>query len=478
MVIYQTSESGKRFEILETLKVPKETLMKIKIDLNKRHQSIIGWGGAFTDASGINIARLHPLLQDYVMKSYFGNRGTRYNMGRVPLGCSDGSIEFYTNDETLNNKPDFQLKQFALMKGDLKYKMPYIHLAKELHSYSGEEKFLLIATPWTAPLWMKTNKLPNQGHLINDTQYYRAYAKYFLKFLKEYESNVCKFSFISIQNEPSAHHFKDRPSVLYRLGELVYFINEHLGPLLLKAGYSKDNFDIMIGDDDLLQTPSKTLFGALERPETKRYSSTIAFHSRNTERGSDDNQERNFRKLGALMKEYQVPKLMMTESRIEDPKLNRYAAWSTAEIMARDIIESLQHSNQAWLGWSLVSNIQNGGPSFTGTKIGSPIMIDNDNPNIFYKMPTYYVLAHFSRFLTEGVVRVDSKVSPEYPNGAKLQQVTFFDDNERLLIVNVLNSQEIDLVIEVVAHVSNDEQINFGKLSLVRKSITTVIAKI
>ena len=58
----------------------------VDIDRTKKYQKIIGFGGAFTDAAGINIAKLPQALQTRLIKDYFANDGIEYSLGRVPIG--------------------------------------------------------------------------------------------------------------------------------------------------------------------------------------------------------------------------------------------------------------------------------------------------------------------------------------------------------------------------------------------------------
>lgn len=80
--------------------------------------SILGFGGAFTDCTGINVINLSNGSRENWFKAHFGEEGIEYRVVRVPIGGSDYSIEWYTysdeKDETLSN--------FSLQSGDLLYK--------------------------------------------------------------------------------------------------------------------------------------------------------------------------------------------------------------------------------------------------------------------------------------------------------------------------------------------------------------------
>ncbi|CAJ0601102.1 unnamed protein product [Cylicocyclus nassatus] len=75
-VVYVSSMAGKRFERttvpLGTIVYSAPGNIKIEIDARQKFQSIIGFGGAFTDAAGINIASLGKQTQRTLLESYFG----------------------------------------------------------------------------------------------------------------------------------------------------------------------------------------------------------------------------------------------------------------------------------------------------------------------------------------------------------------------------------------------------------------------
>ena len=97
----------------------------ITINRHEKDQSIIGFGGAFTDATGINIATLDDKLQKRVIRDYFGKKGLEYTLGRVHIGGSDFSDRNYTLDDHEN---DFNLDHFALTHDDFNYKVSFFHL--------------------------------------------------------------------------------------------------------------------------------------------------------------------------------------------------------------------------------------------------------------------------------------------------------------------------------------------------------------
>lgn len=83
------------------------------------------------------------------LRTYFMREGSRYNLGRIPIGGTDFSTRFYTYDDVEN---DSTLKNFSLASEDADYKIPLIQRALQINP---DLRFFSAA--WTAPVWMKTN---------------------------------------------------------------------------------------------------------------------------------------------------------------------------------------------------------------------------------------------------------------------------------------------------------------------------------
>ena len=125
---FVTSKSGDRLKEYQLHLSQKpsdhhDNAHSVKIDINnsKRYQKIIGFGGAFTDSAGINIAKLSKDLQHRLVQDYYGEDGIEYRTGRIPIGGSDFSTRAYTYDD--NHNGDENLSHFALQNEDLNYKV-------------------------------------------------------------------------------------------------------------------------------------------------------------------------------------------------------------------------------------------------------------------------------------------------------------------------------------------------------------------
>jgi len=85
--------------------------------------------------------------------------------------------------------------------------------------------------------------------------------------------------------------------------------------------------------------------------------------------------------------------------------------WTYGEYYAQNIIEDLENSVVGWIDWNMVLD-ETGGPSWIGASTDASI-IANASADEFYKQPMYYVLAHFSKFVRPGAIRVGSTVTSD-----------------------------------------------------------------
>jgi glucosylceramidase len=185
IAVYTSSKCGKRFRrsnVFFKSQLPDLTrtanTISVKVDASKTFQSIHGFGGAFTDAAGINFRRLSQQTRRQLLHAYYAQNGIEYTLGRVPIA----SCDFSTYEYSYLDKPnDFDLNSFSLAKEDYDLKIPFILSALNL-SRGGLKLF---ASPWSAPGWMKTNERMKGGGRLKgefNGKYYQTYAKYFVRY--------------------------------------------------------------------------------------------------------------------------------------------------------------------------------------------------------------------------------------------------------------------------------------------------------
>lgn len=86
------------------------------VNAGVKHQKIVGFGGTFTDATGINLNKLTADVRAKVLDALFSDNGIGINLCKVPIGGNEFSARVYTLDD---HAGDTDLKQFALQTEDL-----------------------------------------------------------------------------------------------------------------------------------------------------------------------------------------------------------------------------------------------------------------------------------------------------------------------------------------------------------------------
>ncbi|XP_054153227.1 lysosomal acid glucosylceramidase-like [Oppia nitens] len=410
--------------------------LTLTVNCNKTYQSILGFGGAFTDAAGIGISSLTPSLQSYLISDYYSADGLEYNLGRIPIGGTDFSTHGYAYDE--DHKDDFDLKYWNLTAEDYKFKIPFIREALSISA----EPLKLFTTSWSPPVWMKNNtKLAGGGFLKDQPgeKYYQVYANYIVKFINAYKSLGIPVWGLTPQNEPyfgikkNGYPFNN----LQFNGQLQRdFIKKDLGPALVQSG-NKD-IKVMTYDDQTLWV-QEFAEAVLKDPEANKFVSGIAFHGY-------FNNISDFGQFDQLHKQFPDKFILATElclARDGDPHKVHLGAWEGVELYANDIIKDLNNWVNGWVDWNLALDEQ-GGPNWFGGFVDSPIIV-NTTGNEYYKQPMYYALAHFTKFLSPDSVRIGHSVN--HPIDTLMTTAFKRPDGGRVVIVLNKGTEIVDMTV-------------------------------
>ncbi len=198
----------------------------ITVNSNTAFQEIDGFGFCLTQGSAQVINGMSPQNKVNLLNKLFSPNGLNMSMLRISIGASDLSNSTYTYNETPG---DINMNNFNLSGPDLEHLVPLLQEIIAINPF-----IKILATPWTAPTWMKTNNTWIGGQL-NPT-YYQAYANYFLKYLQAMDSFGITIWGITPQNEPE-NPFNE-PSMLMASGTQINFINNYLGPTLDSSVFS------------------------------------------------------------------------------------------------------------------------------------------------------------------------------------------------------------------------------------------------
>lgn len=442
---YTSSKDGQRlnFSKKQFGQCPNSLIppLTLNVDNSVQYQKILGFGGAFTDSAGINIKKLSEPVQEKLLCSYFCEEGSRYSLGRLPIGGTDFSVRPYTYDDHDN---DLTLTNFSLASEDYNYKIPYIQKAQKLNP-----ELLMVSAAWSAPPWMKTNDKIN-GHGFLKKEYYQLYAEYILKFLEEYYNNDIDVWAVSTGNEPiNAYLPFDKLSTMgWTAGTVSNWVGNNLGPTL--AASSHNNTKILLLDDQRIFLPW-FVQDVLANQMANHYSSGIAVHFYADLLDSPD-------VLTQTHDLFPDKFILMTEGCVGTGPFTKHVdmgAWNRAEKYMTSILEYMNNWSVGWMDWNLALD-ETGGPNWIKNNVDSPIIV-NETTDEFYKQPMYYALKHLSRFVERGSTRISITdnwlvKSAAFVTPSNETVVVLFNrwDIPRTVVVNDLKKGE--LCVEVPAH--------------------------
>lgn len=126
MKIFQTAKNtGDRLADKGNLAASNEADLQhtvLKLDPEKKYQSFMGFGGAFTEAAAYTLAQIPAEDRLKVIESYFNQEtGLGYSLGRTHIHSCDFALENYTYVE----ENDVELKTFSIER-EHKYVLPLI----------------------------------------------------------------------------------------------------------------------------------------------------------------------------------------------------------------------------------------------------------------------------------------------------------------------------------------------------------------
>ena len=443
-----------------------DSIPQITILSDKRYQVIEGYGGAFTESSAYVLNQLSEEKRDEVIKAYFSPEGANYSLTRTHINSCDFSV---TNYAYANTPGDVDLKDFSIQE-DLDDLVPLI---RDAMAVPGAE-FRIIASPWTAPPWMKDNNEWNGGSLL--PEYYSTWALFFSKYISAYKQQGIPIWAVTVENEPLGNG-ANWESMIYTPAQMSDFIKNHLAPRLRE---DKIDCEIMIYDqnrdhlkewaDEILGDPE--VFNQVWGTAIHWYSSTVDWYPE---------------VLNAVHEAFPTKGLLHTEGCIDaevpvwqdDDWYWRKEAtdwgydWASEEEKplhpkyapvyryARDIICGLNSWVCGWVDWNIVLD-HKGGPNHAKNWCIAPVLANTDTGEVYYT-PLYYVMSHFSKFIRPQAVRVgiDSELED--------LMVTACVNPDQSVVVVALNQTEKSMEYQLV---HNDKR--FG-LTIPAQALQTIV---
>lgn len=404
---------------LRPVRQSSETDFAIFVNPEKHYQTILGIGGAITDASAEVYAGLNTETQQEFMQAYFDKeKGLGYSLMRTTIHSCDFASDSYIYVE----EGDKSLSTFDIAP-DKTHRIPMI---KDAIKTAGGG-ITTCASPWSAPAFMKnTDNMLQGGKLL--PQYRESWATYFTKFIQAYESEGIPIWGVTVQNEPMAKQTWE--SMIYTAEEERDFVRDYLGPIMEKAGLGDKKIIVWDHNRDLITHRANVI---LSDPAAAKYVWGVGFHWYETWTGGDP----MFGNVAEVKQAYPDVQVLLTEATVEGFDASRYQHWPNAERYGNAIVGDFNAGAAGWIDWNVLLD-DRGGPNHVGNFCFAPIHADSKTGKLIYT-PTFYYMGHFSKFIRPEARRV-SAVSSR----SALQATSFVNkDNQLATVVLNLNDEEI-----------------------------------
>ncbi|MBN2711338.1 MAG: glycoside hydrolase family 30 protein, partial [Planctomycetes bacterium] len=352
----------------------------VRADDCRTYQKIEGFGGAFTEAASSTLDKMSPANQEEILKAYFDKEsGLAYSLCRTHINSCDFALGNYAYTET---DGDVEFKDFTIDR-DRKSLLPMIKRAQEM----SDEPFVLFASPWSPPAWMKTTGMMNKGGKLKP-EYFEAWARYYCRYIREYEKEGIKIWGITVQNEPEATQTWD--SCVYTAEEEKDFVRDYLGPIMEKEGLSDVKIIIWDHNRDMLFERARV---AYNDPEASKYIWGTGFHWYCGD---------NFDNARIHHEVFPDKQLLFTEGCQEGgPHLG---SWDTGERYGKSMIHDLNNYTCGWCDWNMILD-ETGGPNHVNNLCSAPIIADTKNDKLLYQS-SYYYIGHLAKFIRPGAEKI------------------------------------------------------------------------
>ena len=363
----------------------------IEIDTSQQFQTIDGFGYSLTGGSADLIhQKLNAEQRTALLKELFLTDGNSIGVSylRLSIGASDLDDHVFSYNDLPPGKTDPELKNFSL-KEDEENLIPVL---KEILALNPQIK--IMGSPWSPPAWMKTNNHPKAGSL--KPEYYDAYALYFVKYIQGMAKEGIRIDAITIQNEPENPH--NTPSLLMTAEEQARFVKNNLGPAFEKTGIKTK----IIVFDHNCDHPEYSI-AILNDAEARKHIDGSAFHLYLGE----------IEALSKVQEAHPDKSIYFTEQWTSgEGEFHGDLQWHTKNL----IVGATRNWSRNVLEWNLAADpnfdphTEDGGCTQC---MGALTIGDSVTRNV-----SYYIIAHASKFIRPGSVRVASNIADGLHNVA------------------------------------------------------------
>jgi len=376
---------------------PSVNNVQLTINSTVTYQEMDGFGYTLTGGSALHIAKMSAPARARLLQELFGTGTNDIGISylRVSIGASDLDEKVFS----YNDLPAGQTDE-AMAKFDLGYDKKYlIPVLQEILKINPAIKIL--GSPWSPPVWMKTNGDTRGGSL--KPEYYTAYAKYLVTYIEQMKKNGITIDALTVQNEPL--HPGNNPSLLMPAEDQKAFVRDALGP-----AFSKNSIQTKIIIYDHNADRPDYPISILNDKEAAKYIDGSAFHLYGGK----------IEALTLVHDAHPAKNLYFTEEWVGAPgDFAKELDWHVTNL----IIGAPRNWCKNVLEWNLAADENQDPHTDRGgcDRCLGAITITGDTVT---REPAYYIIAHASKFVRPGSVRVASEnadgvlnVAYKTPNG-------------------------------------------------------------
>lgn len=381
--------------------------LSVIVNPDQSFQTVEGFGYTLTGGSAMLLNQLSSGNRAQILQELFGNgeNSIRVSYLRISIGASDLDSAVFSYNDLPAGQTDPSLQQFSIAKD----KENLIPVLKEILAINPAIK--IMGSPWSPPAWMKDNDATKGGSL--EPQYYSVYADYLVKYIQAMKVEGITIAAITPQNEPL--HPGNNPSLYMTAEQQADFIKNHLGPKFKAANVTTK----IIVYDHNADRPDYPIT-ILNDPAAKAFIEGSAFHLY----GGD------------------VSALSQVHNAHPDKGIYFTEQWTGAKgEFAGDlrwhiknvIVGTMRNWSRTALEWNL-ANDPGFGPHTPGgcTECKGALTIGNG----ITRNVAYYIIAHASKFVPPGSVRIGSNIAGSVHN------VAFQTPENKIVVVAVNDSDQ------------------------------------
>lgn len=386
--VIESSRGGSRFskrQVSFEAQAP-AGFLRVAINESDARQTILGFGGAFTEACAYNLFSLSEARQKELIDAYFGPNGNGYTVGRFHINSCDFSLGSYSFDDVAW---DWDLANFDISH-DEHTLLPFIAMALESAAAAGRS-IKLFGSPWSPPWWMKTGAV-NYGFMLGsespglNATCGDVWARYLSRVISEYQNRLgVQIWGLTPQNEPE--FAAPWEACTYTPQQELAWIAGHLGPVMRR---DHPDLKIMLYDHNKDHIANWTR-AMVEAPDAAAYVDGVAFH------WYTGPQFENLAEAVAMAPN----KFFLASEACNCPGVV-VDSWPRAENYVYDILGDLNAGAVGWTDWNLCLNSM-GGPNHLEGYCDAAVITYSLNDSLHFQ-PVYYTYGQVTRFVVPGTI--------------------------------------------------------------------------